>query len=128
MSVVDFPLVGTIGTSLKPKRFDIELYQGDTFNFDLLLKAAGVPADLTGWTTKAQIRKQTDNTAAETPLLRSTIPTPSNGKIRIALTATETAALGKDTVYKYDIECTDSASNVRTFIGGKITITEDVTE
>ena len=138
MSIVDFPVAGTVGASMKPQRFDFEVYQGDTFQFDLILKAGDVPVDLTGWTVKAQIKNYGDNTLAATPALDTTIAAdPTLGKIVIKLSDTGTSALAPTAIatdgmavgeYKYDVQATDSYGNVRTFIGGKITVTEDVTE
>lgn len=125
MGVVDFPQQGTIGTTLKPKRFDIEIYQGDTFRFHLNLTGAGL--DMTGWTAIAQIRKISDSSPGETPTLDVDLDA-ANTRFIVFLSDTDTAALNETTEYKYDIQVTDSSSNKRTLIGGKITVTEDVTE
>ena len=126
-SVIDFTQAGTIGANLKPKRYDIELYQGDTFSFDLILKDSNNAAlNVTGWTALAQIKKVADNTAGETPALTATVGT-TDGKITISLTSTESAALQGPTEYKYDVQLNDGSTK-RTYIGGKITITEDVSE
>lgn len=126
MTIVDFPSQGVIGTSLKPKRYDIEIYQGDTFGFTLVFKNGTTPVDVTGWTVQAQIRKTIDNSLGETPNLGVTVGT-TDGKITIDLTDTESAALGGDTNYQYDIQVSDGTVK-RTYIGGKITVTEDITE
>ena len=125
MSVVDFPSAGVIGANLKPKRYDIELYQGDTFKFSLVLKNGGTPINITGWTPLAQIKRLTDSSPAETPVLTTTV-TGIEGKINIGVDATGTSALDADLEYKYDLQLTDTDGNVRTFIGGKITVTADI--
>lgn len=125
-TVIDSQSQGTIGTTLQPKRYDIVLYQGDTFTFSLTLKNGATPIDVTGWTPLAQIKKTSDNTPGETPVLGVTVGT-TDGKITIKLTDTETAALQGSTEYKYDIQLSDG-TNKRTFIGGKITVTEDISE
>jgi hypothetical protein len=125
MSIIDFPSEGDIGTDLKPKRYDIEIYQGDTFSFNMVFKNGSTPVDVTGWTAQAQIKKM-DNTPGETPNLDLTVGT-TDGKIVVSLTDTDTAALAGTTDYKYDIQVSDGTSK-RTYIGGKITVTEDVTE
>lgn len=127
-TIIDFPTQGTIGTSLKPKRYDIELYQGDTFMFTMTLKNGSTPINITGWTPLAQIRKVSDETLGETPALDATVPTGTDGVVLIGLSNTETGALDGDTEYKYDIQLEDASGNIRTFIGGKITITADITE
>lgn len=127
MSIVDFPVQGTIGTNLLPKRFDITLYQGDTFQFNLTLSGTGGPINLTGWSAEVDIQKTSDNSVAETPEMTATIDAaPTTGIIHISLSSTGTAALNEATEYKYDVQCTDSAGNVRTFIGGLITVTDDI--
>jgi hypothetical protein len=125
-SIVDDPTLGTIGTARKPKRYDIELYQGDTFSFSLVLKNGGTPINVTGWTAQAQIKKSSDNTPGETPSLSVVVGT-SDGKFTISLTDTGTAALQGATEYKYDVQLSDGTEK-RTFIGGTIKVTEDITE
>lgn len=128
MSIVDFPQQGTIGASLMPKRYDIEIYQGDTFSFALVLKQDTTTViDVTGWTALAQIKKIDTGGAAETPSL-DVVVGGADGKITISLTDTGTSALQESTQYKYDVQLTDTVGNKRTFIGGKITIVEDITE
>jgi hypothetical protein len=127
MSIVDFPQQGTIGTSLKPKRYDIELYQGDDFAFDLIFKdSLGALIDVTEWDATVQIRKISDNSPAETPAM-SVMVGGVDGKITVYLTNSNSAALDGDTEYKYDVQVMDAVSK-RTYIGGKITVTEDITE
>lgn len=128
MSITNFPTEGTVGTTLRPKRFDLEVYQGDTFTFNLVLKGdGGTPLDLTGWEGIAQIKKA-DGSPGETPSLDLDIG-DTNGTVVISLTGTESNALDPDSgPYKYDVQLTDTAGNKRTFIGGVITITEDISE
>jgi hypothetical protein len=128
--VTDSPVQGSIGTTLQPKRYDITLYQGDTFRFNLVLNNASVPVNITGWTALAQIKKAADNTPGETPTMTCTVGT-TDGKVSVVISGTGTAALQGATEYMYDIQLTDTAAptaNVRTFIGGKITVTEDISE
>jgi hypothetical protein len=124
--VIDFQSQGTIGTTLQPKRYDIVIYQGDTLTFSMVLKNGATPIDITGWTALAQIKKVSDSTAAETPSLTVTVGT-TDGKVTISLSDTGTSALQGATDYKYDVQLSDG-TNKRTFIGGKITVTEDISE
>ena len=126
-TVIDYPSEGVIGISRKPKRYDIELYQGDTFSFALVLKnSGGTPINVTGWTAQAQVRKVSDDSPGETPTMTVVVGT-TDGKLTISLSDTGTAALQGETEYKYDVQVNDGTEK-RTFIGGKITVTEDVTE
>lgn len=125
-TVVDFPSQGTIGANLQPKRFDIVIYQGDTFKFNLALKSGITPVDVTGWTARVAILKS-GNTPGETPEM-TVLVGDVDGKITISLTGTETAALLNNTEYIYDVEIEDTDENIRTLIGGTIIVTEDITE
>lgn len=120
--VVDFPLAGTVGATLKPKRYDIEVYQDDSFEFTLTLSKASVPTNVTGWTGLCQVKKA-DNTLLGTAVI--TFPTPPSGVVNINFDSVTGEAAGE---YKYDVQLTDSGGKKRTFIGGKFTITEDVSE
>lgn len=126
MTIVDFPVEGTIGANLKPKRFNIEIYQGDTFRFVLAMTGPSAAVlDTTGWAGLAQIRK-TDNSPGETPELDITLD--NVGNVTVFVSNTGTAALAGATEYRYDIQLTDDATNVRTVIGGTILVTEDISE
>ena len=125
MAITDYPTDGVIGKKQRPKRYDIEVYRGDTLFFDLVLKGqSSKPLDLTGWTATAQIKKVTDSSPGETPSLTVNID-PTTGTVSIGLTNTGSAALSTSTVYKYDVQLSDG-TNTRTFIGGTIRVTEDI--
>lgn len=129
MSVRDFVVDKIVGVELRPKRINIEIYQGDTFTFNAVLTdAASNPIDFTGWSVVAQIRK-IDNTPGETPTLDVTLQ--ANGVLNVFLSGTETEILqpqSPETPYAYDVQLTDASGNRRTIIGGTINITEDITE
>src|SRR5690242_3219436 len=122
MSIVDFPSQGVIGTSRKPKRYDIELYQGDTFPFYLAF--TGSSLDVTGWSATSAVKKVSDNTVVSSIITIGAVDTVN----KRFLVTINSATLDPEEEYKYDIQVTDASSNKRTFIGGKITVTEDVTE
>jgi hypothetical protein len=121
-SVVDFTLQGTIGTTRKPKRYDIDMYQGDTFSFYLTLSGAGL--DVTGWTGSAKVQKISDSSPVSSVITVSAVDT-TNKRFTISV---DSDLLTPGTEYKYDVQVTDSGGGKRTFIGGKITVTEDITE
>jgi len=123
MSIVDFPQQGTIGASLKPKRYDIEIYQGDTFKFSLVFKdSTNAVINITGWTGLVQFKDIATSALEVTPTV--TIDGP-NGKATITIADTGVLDAGS---YKYDVQFTDAGGSKRTYIGGKITVTEDVSE
>lgn len=124
MPIANYPLQGTIGSSLLPKRYDIEIYQGDSFEVILNFKdASNVGVNLTGFTGKVQFK---DDAAAvvATPVVTLNYGSV-NGAVRVFLADTSTIPAG---VYNWDLELTDATSRKRTYIGGKVTVTEDVTE
>lgn len=121
-TVVDFPSQGTIGTSRKPKRFDIDLYSGDTFAFYLTFGGTGL--DVTGWTAISHVRKISDNTLVADIVTIDAVDTVEKS----FLVHVDSDLLDPEIEYSYDIQVTDASGNKRTYIGGKITITEDITE
>lgn len=125
--VIDFEAQGTIGVNLQPKRWDVVIYKGDTFRFYMRMNNNGSPVDVSNWEVLAQIKKVSDSTPGETPALNATVGT-TDGLIEVFLSGTETAALINNTEYKYDVQITDTSGNKRTFIGGRITVTEDISE
>lgn len=116
-----------IAVSNKPKRVDIEVYQGDTTSFGLeLTDSTDKPIDITGWTGQAQIRVASTGELAESPTLVVTAG-GVDGVFTITLSDTESAKLLGNTEYLYDVQISDGTEK-RTFIAGKITVTEDITE
>lgn len=126
MTVVDFPQQGTIGATLKPKRYDIEMYQGDTFKFALKFLDGVTPVNLTGWTALAQIREVVSGTVGGTieGAFTATMPTPTNGIVYLEF---DSSALAPGN-YAYDVQMTDGSAQRRTYIGGKVTVTFDISE
>jgi hypothetical protein len=121
MGVVDFPLVSVIGTSRKPKRYDMEIYQGDTFTFYLTFGGAGL--DVTGWTASAKVKTLDGVTTVADAITISAVDTVN----KRFLISVDSDLLDFDSVFKYDVQVV-SGTEKRTFIGGKITTTEDITE
>lgn len=129
MGVVNFDKEGDIGITLRPKRFDIEVYQGDTFKFETVFRqpaaapaTEGAPVDVSGWTGKCQVK---DNANTQVlPAIVTVIDGPG-GKIGVDFGDTSAVAGGD---YKYDLEMTDAGGSKRTFIGGKFVVVEDITE
>jgi hypothetical protein len=122
MTIIDYEQQGTIGANLLPKRYDIKLYQGDTFEIILNFKDAGnVGVDLTGFTGRAQFKPAT---GAPIDLTVTTNYNATNGAVSVYLA--DTSALSGE--YSWDLELEDAGGRKRTYIGGKVTITEDITE
>jgi hypothetical protein len=122
MSIVNLPSEGSIGASRKPKRFDIEVYQGDTFPFYLTFSGASL--NVTGWTATATVKKVDDGTVVNGIITIGAVDT-TNKRFLIDL---DSETLLPDTEYMYDVQVIDASANKRTFIGGIITVIEDITE
>lgn len=123
MTVVDFPQQGSIGTSLLPSRWDIQIYQGDTFDVVINFKDGnGVGIDLTGFTALIQFKSSAGTVVATptTSLNDGGVP----GALRLTLD-TDALAAGD---YSYDLQLTSTDGKKRTFIGGKVTVTADISE
>lgn len=121
--VTDYPEAGAkIGTTLKPKRFDIDIYQGDTFSFFLTFTDQGI--DVTGWTGSAVVKAIDTKVAVSNAVTVSAVDTV-NKRFTVSL---DSDLLDPGVEYMYDVQVTDAGGNKRTFIGGKVTVDEDITE
>ncbi len=124
MAVIDYTSQGTIGTTLLPKRYDITIYQGDTFEVILNFKdSAGSAVNLSGFNGLVQF-KDANNVIIATPIVTMN----SNGVIgaaKIYIGDTSIIAGGE---YAWDFQLTDAAAKKRTYIGGKVTVEEDISE
>lgn len=103
---------------------NIVVDQGTTFSTELLLEDdAGDPINLTGYSVQGQIRKW--YTSSNVVSFVATVPTPTNGIIKLSLTANTT--LGMDYGrYVYDV-ITVSSGTVSRIVEGILTITPEVT-
>ena len=76
--------------------YNFNLDQGADFALELVMKEDGAVKDLTGYSARAQIRK-TKEAATPAASFNCTIPTPTDGKIRLDMsnaTSAAVAALG----------------------------------
>lgn len=123
MSIItDFPLVDTIGTSLRPQRYDIEMYQGDTFEVEFTFnQAGGAPVNLTGVTYAS---KFVGVDGAPDPVTQPVItcPTPTNGKVTFSII--DSSSLSG--TYNWDLQLIIDGRK-RTYIGGIVNVTTDIT-
>ena len=104
---------------------NLTIDQGSNFSSTVTVEDQdGLTFNLTSYTARGQIRKSYSSTS-DTPFA-TTIPSPSNGKIEISLTSTQTAAL-KPGRYVYDIEIVQG-NLVNRVIEGQIEVTPRVTQ
>lgn len=106
-------------------RIDLPLYQGDSFNgIVTITNADGTPADLTGCTARAQIRRAVADTAPDVAAeIECVITLPD--RVFISLTSSQTGALSGQ--YVWDLQLTTPTPVVTTIAGGKVTVTQEVT-
>ncbi|AWJ93853.1 hypothetical protein Sp245p_28965 (plasmid) [Azospirillum baldaniorum] len=112
-------------------QYDIYIEQGATFTREIewLQSDNTTPVDLTGYTARMQVRK-----TAKSPIVVADLSTgngrisltPALGKIKLMLTATETASL-KDGEYVYDLELQSGTGVVERLLQGTFTINAEVT-
>lgn len=115
-----------------PATFDIELYQGDSYDLFFRVKARDntgslVYQDLTGCTAKAQIRPNAASTTVSVEM-SATISdqTTLTGGVLLHITAVQSAAL-TITNGVWDVQITYPSGDVRTVLAGTVIVTAEVT-
>jgi hypothetical protein len=106
-------------------RQDLSIYQGDDYSATVTVSNAdGTPADLSGYSAAAQIRRKPADLSAEVEAqFLVSILSPV---IHLSLTHDETLALSG--VYVWDLQLTDGASGaVITILYGQVRIAQEVT-
>lgn len=100
--------------------------QGTDFSINVdVTDALGEVLNLTGYSTAAQIRKTYSSSSAAATFTTST-GTPSEGKVTMSLTDTQTAALEAGR-YVYDLNITSSGGVTTRVVEGQAIITPGVT-
>lgn len=104
------------------------LEQGATFSSDVtVLDNDGTAFDLTDHTAEAKMALGFSSTRTRVSLT-ATISNPTNGVITLSLSSTQTSQLEAPARYVYDVEITNTSTNVVTrVIEGIITIRPNVT-
>jgi hypothetical protein len=101
-----------------PAIVDLKITQGDTLAQTFRLLENGAPVDLAGSTLEAELR----NPRTETEIPLTVTVGPGAGEFTLSYTTPPTYGH-----YKYDVEETDPASVVRTWIKGRFEVVRDVT-
>lgn len=137
MSVIDFTPIATLGALVLPKRYDLELYVGDDVEFVFNLKQAdGTTAlDVSGASPTCEVKTLADGTesSALTPAVAPDMTDAVNGKIVIPFTPAHTQAYVTAAAPTYvdaliwELQL-ELDGKVRTYLGGKITLHEDIVE
>ena len=103
---------------------DLLVYQGDDYSATVTVRNAdGSPADITGYTAKAQIRRAI---ADEEPEVAVEIVTAvSSPQILLSIHHTQTSSLSGG--YIWDLQLTTPANAVTTIMRGRVKLTSEVT-
>ena len=105
---------------------DLVIDQGTSFVLDITIKEGGTVKNLTGYSARAQMRS-TKTASSVAGSFTCSIPTPSNGVVKMELTPSTSSALAAGS-YFYDLEIhTSGDAVVKRIIEGKVTLTQEVT-
>jgi hypothetical protein len=124
MGIVDYEKQGEVGANRLPKRYDLLIYRGDTLDEIFAFKDSGnVGVNLTGFTALVEFKELNADTVVVTPTM--TVNYNGNGNVRMYMATTNTIPEGE---YRWDLQLTDGTGNRRTYIGGKVVVTNDVSD
>ena len=106
--------------------YDIVLDQGSNYAIDVLVKESGLVKNLTGYAARASV-KASKSATTNSATFGCTIPTPTNGKVKMEMPAATTANLAAGQ-YFYDLEIhTSDNSIVKRLIEGTVNISAGIT-
>lgn len=104
--------------------YNIEIEKGIYYDVSFTLKDSnGTVMDVTDFTFRAEVRRKSD-----TGLIKSFTVTKTdaeNGVIQLKMIGSDTSALPVG-VLKWDLIAKDGADKIRRYLGGKVTITDSV--
>lgn len=110
------------------KRVDIECRKGDTFVLNLsFTDAAGDAIDLTLYSWRMDVKDSDTQTGDIIPETDFTYTGDINGNLEITATASAMSNVDGG-LYVYDLESTDGAGKVITWIYGVFQVNEDISE
>lgn len=101
-----------------PGSLDLQVYQGDDFEL-----ALDFDIDLTGHTWLSQLRRTP--AAVTATAFTVTVTSAANGQIEVTMADTLTVGLEPGD-YVWDLQSTDGAGTVRTWLAGKAVVTAEV--
>lgn len=107
---------------LRPGKLDIKVSRGDTDGIPLLIQEGGAPADLSGRTYAAQLRRSAANTTAVEVTVDTTDADTGTLVLRLEPDVTETLT----GTYYWDLQQTVGGT-VRTLLAGRWIFDPDVT-
>ena len=105
---------------------DLVIDQGASFVLEVTIKEGGSAKSLTGYSARAQMRS-TKTASSVAGSFTCTIPTPSNGIVKMELAPATSSAMAAGS-YFYDLEIhTSGDAVVKRIIEGKVNLTQEVT-
>lgn len=114
--------MATPTVDLRPGKLDIKVSRGDTDGIPLVIQEAGVPADLTGRTYAAQLRRTASSSTAVEVEVDTTEAAGGILVLRLDPDVTETLT----GIYQWDLQQTVGGT-VRTLLAGRWIFEADVT-
>jgi hypothetical protein len=111
-----------------PGYLDLDCYQGANFDYQLTWTVAGSAVNLTGYSSRMQVRQYADSTATVLSLVNGTGITLGGtaGTIALAAVATATSAVEAGQ-YVYDLELVSGAGYVTRLVEGNFIVYAEVT-
>ncbi len=116
--------------TISPGKYDITIYQGTTYNQQLIWKDEGdTPVDLTGYTARMMARTSVD---VSTPFIDLTTENSgiilggSAGTVTLSMDDTASSALPAVSGV-YDLELIDGSGNVTRILQGNLIVSAEVT-
>jgi len=112
-----------------PATIDLVVYAGDTFRETFVVTSEGSPVDLSDYTFLAQVKADRNDA---NPLKTFSVDDgdAETGQIVLTMSGTDTAALVVGDIESFtgvwDFQTTDGDGIVRTWFGGAITVSLDV--
>jgi hypothetical protein len=105
-------------------REDLSVYQGDDHSWVVTVRNQdGTPADITGYTARAQIRRAVaDSDPIVVAEMASSVASPV---VNLSLTRTQTATMNGR--YVWDLQLTSDTGTVTTILAGNVNVKPEVT-
>jgi hypothetical protein len=102
---------------------DLEVYQGDDFLATVTVMEGSKPADITGYTAQAQIRRDVADNAPEVAVEITTVVT--SPYITLSILHDVTATMSG--IYVWDLQIINTDGAIETILTGQVRVTQEVT-
>ena len=111
-----------------PGYLDLDCYQGANFDYTLTWAVAGSAVNVTGYSSRMQVRQSVESTAVALSLVSGTGITLGGTAGTISLSAVATATAGLTAgQYVYDLELVSGAGYVTRLVEGSFVVYAEVT-